>query len=164
LEIAMTERSVTHSTLVLERHLNAPPTRVYEAFADPDLKRRWFAEGDQHEVEEFTASLEPGAVERLRYRFREGTAFAGAVISNADTVLDVVPGQRIIWNSSMRFGDHRISLALVTAEFLAADDGGTDLILTFQGAFLPGADGPVIREQGWRDLLDRLAAVLTTDP
>jgi len=37
---------------------------------------------------------------------------------------------------------------------------GTDLILTFQSAFLEGADGPEMRQAGWRGLLDKLAAEL----
>jgi len=33
---------------------------------------------------------------------------------------------------------------------------GTDLIFTEQAAFFEGADGPQIREEGWRKLLDNL--------
>jgi hypothetical protein len=33
---------------------------------------------------------------------------------------------------------------------------GTELILTHQGAFFEGADGPEMREEGWRKLLERL--------
>jgi hypothetical protein len=33
---------------------------------------------------------------------------------------------------------------------------GTDLIFTEQAAFFEGADGPRIREEGWRKLLDNL--------
>jgi hypothetical protein len=35
-------------------------------------------------------------------------------------------------------------------------EAGTDLIFTHQGAFFEGADGPEMREAGWRKLLDRL--------
>ena len=55
----------------------------------------------------------------------------------------------------MTLGDQRISASLVTFEFLPADKG-TDLICTHQGAFFEGADGPQIREAGWRNLLDQL--------
>jgi hypothetical protein len=48
----------------------------------------------------------------------------------------------------------------VTVEFLPTDQG-TDLICTHQGAFFEGADGPQIRESGWRTLLERLATELT---
>jgi len=152
----MTDSAITHSTFVLERHIPAETTKVWEAFADPDIKRRWYAEGEQHEVEEFSSDLIPGAEQRLRYRFREGTPFAGLSIHNIDTVLDLVPNERIIASSRMTFGETCISVALITTELWPVADG-THLTVTFQGAFLPGADGPQIREMGWRDLLDRLA-------
>jgi uncharacterized protein YndB with AHSA1/START domain len=162
LRIAMSEPIVTHSTIVIERNIPASTEKVYQAFADPDLKRRWFAEGEQHEVEEFVSDLRPGAIEQLRYRFRDDTPFAGLTIRNQDTVLDLVPEQRIVCASRMDFGDTCISLALVTTEFLREGEG-TRLIITFQGAFLPGADGPEIREMGWRQLLDQLAALFERD-
>jgi uncharacterized protein YndB with AHSA1/START domain len=158
----MAEPNVTHSTIALERSIAAPPAAVYRAFADPDLKRRWFAEGEQHEVEEFSSDLSPGATERLRYRFRDDTPFAGMTISNSDTVLDLVPDERIVSASRMTFGDTCISAGLTTVELLP-DGQGTRLLLTFQGAFLPGADGPQIREMGWQTHLDRLASLFPAD-
>ena len=134
---------------------------MFEAFADPDIKRRWFAEGDQHDVEEFVSDLREGATERLRYRFRDGTPFAGMTIANTDTVLNLVLNERILWASKMVFGDADISAALITAEFLAVADG-TDLVLTFQGAFFEGADGPQIREMGWQTQLDKLVGTVAS--
>lgn len=147
---------IVHSTFVLERHIPAPPAKVWTAFADEDVKRRWFAEGEQHEVEEFASELKPGADQRLRYRFREDTPFAGLAITNEDKVLEIVPEQRIIASSRMTFGDNIISVALVTTE-LQPEGDGTNVTLTFQGAFLPSADGPEIREMGWKVMLDKLA-------
>jgi uncharacterized protein YndB with AHSA1/START domain len=48
-----------------------------------------------------------------------------------------------------------ISVALVTIE-LFPTRSGTDVTCTFQGVFFEGADGPVMREEGWRTMLDRL--------
>ena len=52
-----------------------------------------------------------------------------------------------------------ISASLGTVE-LEADGDGTRLIYTEQGAFFDGAGGPPSRKQGWRALLDSLAAHL----
>ena len=41
---------------------------------------------------------------------------------------------------------------------------GTALILTHQAAFFQGADGPEMREGGWKNLMDRLGAELAADP
>ncbi len=43
---------------------------------------------------------------------------------------------------------------------LVPTEKGTDLICTHQGAFFEGADGPKMREAGWRTLLDKLTAEL----
>lgn len=57
--------------------------------------------------------------------------------------------------SMMEFGGKPISASLITFELLASE-AGTRIILTHQGAFVEGADGPDKRHQGWRVILDRL--------
>ena len=156
----MAEQSVIHSTFVIERSYPKPPERVFAAFADPAKKRRWFAEGESHEVEEFEMDFRVGGAERTRYRFKEGTPFTGVALANEGSFQDIVPNRRVVNASTMTFGEKRISASLVTVEFLATDKG-TDLICTHQGAFFEGADGPQIREAGWRQLLDQLANELT---
>jgi len=47
----MSERTVNHSTFVIERHYAAAPERVFAAFADPAKKRRWFAEVERFVLE-----------------------------------------------------------------------------------------------------------------
>ena len=155
----MEQPSVIHSTFVIERSYPKAPERVFAAFADAAKKRRWFAEGDIQEVEESAMDFRVGGAERLRYRFNEGTPFPGVAITNEGSFQDIVPNRRVVTASTMTLGDKRFSASLVTFELLPADKG-TDLICTHQGAFLEGADGPQIREAGWRKLLDRLATEL----
>jgi uncharacterized protein YndB with AHSA1/START domain len=156
----LTKPSVFHSTFALERSFAKSPERVFAAFSDESLKRRWFADGEHHEIEEFHMDFKLGGAERLRYRFNEGTPFAGTVLVHQGSFVDIVPDHRIVSASSMAFGDTPISASLVTFEFLSGSGGGTDLVCTHQGAFFEGSDGPQIREQGWQKLLDRLQTAL----
>jgi uncharacterized protein YndB with AHSA1/START domain len=163
-EIIMEEQSVIHSTFVIERSFPKPPERVFSAFADPAKKRRWFVDPETSEIEEFGMDFRVGGVERLRYRFKEGTPFKGVELTNEGFFLEIVPDRRVVSASTMALGGKRISASLVTIELLPTGNGsdrGTDLICTHQGAFFEGADGPQIREAGWRTLFDKLAAELT---
>jgi uncharacterized protein YndB with AHSA1/START domain len=150
----MTERSVTHSTFTLERTYDAPPAKVFKAFADPAIKRRWFVDGEGWEVEEFTGEFKVGGFERSRFRFR-----GGEPVRNDTTYHDIVPNERIIFAYSMTIGDKRISSSLATLQFRPSGKG-TLLVFTEQGAFLDGLDGAGPREGGWKELLDALGRAL----
>ena len=160
----MQEPSVIHSTFVLERSYPKPPKTVFGAFADARKKRRWFAEGDGHEVQQFELEFRVGGTERLKYKLKAGTPVAGMIISNESRYQDIVPEQRIVTAATMDLGEKRILIALVTAEFLRTD-AGTDLILTHQGTYLSGPSGltPQMLEAGWRKLLDILSAVVAEE-
>jgi uncharacterized protein YndB with AHSA1/START domain len=150
--------STIHNTFVIERSYPAALQRVFAACAEADKKRRWFGQGDHSDLELFEMNFRVGGQEHARYRFKEGTPFPGVALTNDGSYQDIVPDQRIVIASTMTLGDKRISASLVTFEFLPTG-AGTDLIFTHQGAFFEGADGPEIRETGWRKLLDRLADV-----
>jgi uncharacterized protein YndB with AHSA1/START domain len=154
------QQLAVHSTFVIERSFSTSPERVFAAFADPSKKRRWFAEGPMHEIEEFTSEFRVGGAQRLRYRFKEGTPFPGVELTNQGTYQAIVPNRRVVSASTMALGGKPISASLVTVELIPTNNG-TDLICTHQGAFFEGADGPQIREAGWRKLLENLATELS---
>jgi uncharacterized protein YndB with AHSA1/START domain len=148
------QSSVVHSTFSIERTYPVPPSRVYLAFADQTPKRRWFAEGEGWEVEEFTSDFRVGGREFSRFRF-EG----GAPIRNETVYQDIVPDRRIVFAYSMAVDDKRISVSLATVE-IGPSGEGTRLVYPEQGAFFDGVDKPEGREAGCRELLEKLGEEL----
>jgi uncharacterized protein YndB with AHSA1/START domain len=151
----MEEQSVIHSTFVIERRYPVTPERVFAAFADPAKKRRWFVEGESGAVEHYELDFRVGGKERARFRFKDGSPLKGIACTSDASYQDIVPNRRVVFASTMTVGEKCISASLATVEFLASETG-TDLIFTHQGAFFEGADGPEMREAGWRKLLEQL--------
>jgi uncharacterized protein YndB with AHSA1/START domain len=154
----MTAHSVVHSTFAIERDYAVSPAQVFAAFANQETKRRWFMEGKGSEVLESMMDFRVGGRESTRFLFQGGPAGAppkGTEIRNDTTYQDIVPERRIVFAYTMTIGDKRISASLATIE-LRSTGNGTHLVFTEQGAFFEGADGPQMREGGWRDLISKL--------
>jgi uncharacterized protein YndB with AHSA1/START domain len=156
----MSQDTVQFDTFVIERSFDAPLARVYAAFADPRIKGRWFAEGDNHDVEQFAMQFEVGGREQSRYRFKAGTPFAGVALESEGVFLDIAPDARIVASATMAIGGRRISASLHTFEFADAGGAATRLRFTHQAAFFEGADGPAMRRAGWEQLFAQLTANL----
>jgi uncharacterized protein YndB with AHSA1/START domain len=122
----MEERSVIHSTFVIERSYRATPERVFSAFADPAKKRRWFVDGGGHEVEHYEMDFRVGGKERARIRFKEGTPLKGIECTHDTTYQDLVPNRRVVFASTMTVGGKCISASLARFELLPSETG-TDL-------------------------------------
>jgi uncharacterized protein YndB with AHSA1/START domain len=157
----MQEPSVVHNTFVLERSYPKPPKTVFSAFAEESKKRRWYAEGETNEVQQFEMDFRVGGVERLKYKLKPGTPVAGMIITNEGRYLEIVSERLIVTATTMDLGEKRILVSLVTAEFLETDNG-TDLILTHHGVYLSGPNGltPPMIEVGWNGLLNSLQTEL----
>ena len=153
----MTARSTDHATFVIDRSYDAPPSRVFGAFANPEAKARWFVgpAGKWTEIaREFDFRL--GGRERLK------GGFSGGPVSAFDCLYwDIVPDERIVYTYDMHLDDKRISVSLSTVEFKAAG-AGTRLIYAGQAVFLDGFEDPAGRgrEHGTRALFDNLEAAL----
>ncbi len=157
----MKEQPIVHNTFVVERSYPVKPDRVFAAFADSAQKRRWYAESEHNQVEDYELDFRVGGKEFYSLGFKQGHPLTGLSLKSENVYRDIVPNRRILFTSTMAVADKCISVSLGTVELLPAEKG-TDLILTFQSAFLEGADGPQMREAGWRTLLEKLAKELSS--
>ena len=136
--------SVAHATFSLERRYDAPPARVFAAWADPAAKARWFAGPEvTHSLEFRVGGRE--RVDRPGQGDRPELAFESVY-------QEIVDGERIIYSSTLSSGGRLATVSLTTVQ-LAPVGGGTQLLLTEQGAFLDGREQPSWREQGASDWL-----------
>jgi len=145
----MSNRSATHSTFVIERDYDVSAARVFAAWAEKSAKERWFGPSEgEHELD-----------------FREGgrehllAAVHGAVYTYDAQYEDIVTDERIVFTYNMHRDGRRMSVSMATVE-LAPSRGKTHLRYTEQGVFLDGEDSPELREQGTREMLDKLAEAL----
>jgi uncharacterized protein YndB with AHSA1/START domain len=146
----MSERSVEHATIVIERHYPASPERTFAAWADVEAKARWLGVPEG----ELELDFRVGGEERHR-----GTLPDGRVYTYQGVYQDIVLPRRILYTYEMFLDDSRISISLATAEFTPEQDG-TRLVFTEQGAFLDGHEMPVRRDMGMGGLLDALGREL----
>jgi uncharacterized protein YndB with AHSA1/START domain len=146
--------SVTHGTFCIERTYPQSPARVFFAHADQGMKRRWLAEGEGWTVNEFTVNFRVGGSEVSRFRFKDGPE-----IRYDATFHDIIPDRRIVFAYKMAIGPKPLSVSLSTVE-LVPSGNGTLLKYTEQGAYFDDPAAPKGREEGSRELLEKLAAEL----
>lgn len=149
--------NTTHGSFIIERRYNAPPERVFAAWADPKAKRAWFAEGEGWDIRSYELDFREGGTERSKFRvvgnhnpFPPETTFGNHTVFE-----EIISNERIVFTYSMDRDGVRFSVSLSTVE-LKRDMNGTRLIFTENAAFFDGADGIAMREQGWQSLLTKL--------
>ena len=150
----MTRRSVVHASFTITRIYGAPPSRVFQAFANQDAKAKWFAG--------------PGGWTPLKrvFDFREGGReyvsgrHQGGTVSTFDCLYhDIVENERIIYSYVMELDGRRISVSQAAIE-IHAEGNGSKLMLTEYGDYLDGYDDAGSREHGTNFLMDALGKSL----
>jgi uncharacterized protein YndB with AHSA1/START domain len=138
---------VTHSTFTLERRYPVPVERVFQAWATPEARRRWMAQGAEHS-QDFVV----GGLERVKGFDGEGRA-----LTYEARYAEIVTNERILTMSTMHTEDQLSTVSVTSVEF-RAEDANTWVVLTEHGMYVPGQERPEWREQGTAQQLDTLAA------
>jgi uncharacterized protein YndB with AHSA1/START domain len=147
-------------TLVrLQRTIPAPPDRVYRAWLEPDLMRRWFAPAG---LEVTRAEVD----ERVGGHYRVWQASADGDVGGFECeLLELVPGERIVLR--WRFvGPDRLDGpaydSLLTVTLREAPGGETELTLVHERLEALQLERPDVADhvqRGWEMALDKLAAL-----
>lgn len=145
------------STTRAERHIDAPPMRVYEALIDPAAIVRWKVPGGmtcevlEFDGESFRISLTYDAADR-----------AGKTTAHTDTYrgrfTELVPGAKVVEVDEFETTDPGLAGEMTITITLMDAAGGTDLVAVHEG--LPEGVVPSDNELGWQESLDRLAALV----
>ena len=148
------------SVVRLQRTIPAPPERVYRAWLEPELLRRWLAPGDL-EVTRVEVDERVGG----RYRIWHGSA-EGDVGGFECELLELVPGRRIVFRWGFA-GPERdagpVYDSLLTITLEEAPGGATALTLVQERLDDLYAAMPDVADNvgpGWELVLGKLAALL----
>ncbi len=149
----MTKRSTEHALFDIERFYDATPARVFQAWADPKAKAKWFGPTDNPELHNL--DFQVGGREHFSEKLPDGRVFG-----YDSRYQEIVPDERIVFDYTVDFDQTRISASLVTVEISTAGDR-TRLLYTEQAVYLDGLDTPAQREEGTILEINKLDALLT---
>lgn len=145
-----TNRSAAHASFTIERDLPHPPAAVWNAFADPQAKAKWFGGGEWERIEN-VSDFQVGGSDVDEARHPNG--FTSRFVSH---YTDIVDGERIVYTYDMWIDGSHISTSVACITFEPLPRGATHLTVTEHGVYLDGFDDGSMRERGTRDLLDAL--------
>ena len=143
--------------LHLERLLDAPPERVFAAWTDPALLRRWWAAEPGWTTPEATVDLRPGGAYRLSM---QGTD--GIVRTVIGEYLEVEPPRRLVYTWRWESPGYRApdgGVTVVSIDFVA-EGAGTRVVLEQRDHKSEAARDS--HGRGWRGCLDSLERLLRT--
>ncbi len=141
-----------HDTFTLERTYDASPPRVFEAWANPELKARWFAGPEGWTEHERTSQFRVGGRDVLH-----GTHPSGMQSKFVARYHEIVENERIVLAYDMLVNDALISVTLATVEIVPTGRS-TKLRYTEQSVYFGGRpEEAAARKRGTEALFDNLA-------
>jgi uncharacterized protein YndB with AHSA1/START domain len=150
--------SIKQYDFTIERRFRQSPEQTFQAFADPNLRQRWFRVPASWTDSEWSLDFRVGGGE-----LNAGRDNSGRHHLYRSRFHEIVEGERIIFAYDMELDGHLTSVSLATVEVHAGEKGGAHLVFTEHGAFLDGLEDPHEREHGAGLLLDELEAFLDSE-
>lgn len=147
------------STTRAERHIAAPPERVYALLVDGAAVQRWRVPGGMRShVHAFDARV--GGVFRVSLTYDAPDA-VGKTQANTDTYhgefVALEPGRRVVERMAFESDDAAMAQPMTVTYTLAPVADGTQVQI--EHVDVPDAVSPDDNAVGWTEALDRLAAL-----
>ena len=142
--------TLTKPSVTIQRRYNAPPEKVYAAWADPQKLVQWFGPG---QVEE--GSVKADIDLRVGGRYRISFNAKGIYNEVGGVYREVVPNERLVFSWAWHSTPERESLVTVS---IKPEGGGT--LLTFLHEQFADATARDNHERGWTELLGKLESYL----
>ena len=147
---------IVHDTFTIERTFDTSVARLYEAFADPEIKAKWFGGGDEWTPLERSIDFRVGGreIDHGRHASNIDSKFVA-------TYHEIVPNERIVFVYDMYVNGQLLSITLATAAMSSKGKSArlayTEQSVYFETSFAPAKDGPAGRKQGTEQIMDQLA-------
>lgn len=146
-----------HRTLVIERELAASARHAFRFWSDAALKQSWNACHPDWRVVEDSFDFRVGGIESKVWLTPDGSEQTFRA-----HYFDIASDARIIYGFEMSFEGKRMSVSLVTIEFVA-EGAKTRMKYTEQLSFLGGDEALAQRLSGTEWGLDRLVEVIAAE-
>jgi uncharacterized protein YndB with AHSA1/START domain len=148
------------SSTRVSRHVNAPRARVYRALIDAVAVAKWkVPSGMTSRVHSFEGRQ--GGTFRISLTYDAPTG-AGKTIAHTDTYhgrfAELVPNERVVEVVEFETADPALRGEMTITTTLTDADGGTEILGVHDG--LPPGLSAADNETGWRQALERLAALV----
>jgi uncharacterized protein YndB with AHSA1/START domain len=137
-------------SLTIKRRFNAPPAKVFSAWADPQKVKRWMGPG---EVQVMSAEGDPRTGGRYRWLMK---APDGTEHDVSGVYREVIPNEKLVFTWAWKSTPERESLVTV---LIKPDGQGSLMTLTHEQFF--DEDARDRHNQGWTGAMDKLEKYLT---
>lgn len=133
-----------HGTFTLERVWAVPPSRVFEAWSDPQLKAQWFTgPPERWTLRRRSIDFREGGQEVLEGRFEES-----GLVTRFDARFHLIEtDRRLVYAYDLHHGTQFHSVTL-SSLLLEKEGRGTHVSYAEQIVFLDGKDGTASRRHG----------------
>jgi uncharacterized protein YndB with AHSA1/START domain len=145
----------SETVVEMRRHLSASPRRVFAAFSERELVRRWLSPSPEIALDILQFDFRVGGIYRFAYRVpgREPMIVNGVYRA-------IEPQSKIVFSWNIEPPDQHAGLQSQVTVSIASDGDGSLLLIRHENLSLAGAAAR--HAEGWRGTLDRLHSLLAS--